>query len=436
MPVNTGSIQLYPIQIRSQAPTVEHIPSAIETAVEQIIQSSDRLQKLKPGARIAITAGSRGIANYVEIMKAVVKCLQAKGYEPFLFSAMGSHGRGEASGQREVLDSLGITADAVHCPVSCSSELVVLDTLKAFDRSIPVYCAKEAVEADGVIVINRIKPHTSFRGDYESGLFKMMAVGMGRAKGADMFHGFGAGLLADMIPLIGRSIIQHAPIVGGIGIIENANERTAIIEGMGYEQIPEREKELLNQAKQFMPRLPVDTMDICIIEEMGKNYSGTGMDTNIIGRMRIEGIKEPEKPHITYLGVLRLSEASHGNANGIGLADLTTETLVQSVDKTATYLNCMTAGFAVRAAIPMTFPDDRALLEGALKMLRLKDIKDLRMVVIRNTLHIDHVWVTEAIYEDIKAEQGIVLADEPFPLAFDKEGNWRWNDVHGTVNRS
>jgi hypothetical protein len=427
MSAKAREIKLFPLQVHSQAPSVSNLPAAIEQAMAKLIES-DRFQSLPSGASIAVTAGSRGIANYVEIMRHTVRFLREKGFKPFLISAMGSHGRGEAEGQKEVLDSLGITEDAIGCPVLCSSEVQLIDEFEAFGRSIPVYCAKEAMEADGVVVVNRVKPHTSFRGEYESGLLKMMTVGMGRAKGADMFHSLGADYLAPMIPLIGGRILEQAPILGGIGIVENDKEQTAIIEGIPYHQIFAREKVLLEKAKQFMPRLPVDRADLCIVREMGKNYSGTGMDTNIIGRMRIQGVKEPEKPFFTYIGVLRLSEPSHGNATGIGLADLTTEALVKKIDKTATYLNCVTSGFVIRAAIPMTFPTDETLVDGALKMLRIDDASKLRMVAIRNTLHIDHLWVTEAIYEEIKDQPHIQLTGEPRPLQFDDEGNWIWDE--------
>jgi len=420
-----NSISLYHIQVHTQAPVVENIPAAIEEAVEKIMQG-ERFQNLKPGASIAVTAGSRGIANYVEILRSIVSSLKQKGYNPFLFSAMGSHGRGEAEGQKEVLDSMGITEAAVGCPISYSSELKVIHELEAFGKTLPVYCAKEAVEADGVVVVNRVKPHTSFRGDYESGLFKMMTVGMGRAKGADMFHSAGASRLADMIPLIGGSVLEHAPVVGGIAVVENAMEKTAILEGIPHDQFFPREKALLETAKDFMPKLPVDHADLLVVGEMGKNYSGTGMDTNIIGRLRIQGVPEPVKPYFTYLAVLRLSEPSHGNATGIGLADMTTEILANGIDKTATYLNCSTSGFIIRAAIPMTFPTDQALLEGAVKMLRTEDADQLRMIAIRNTLHIDKLWVTKAIYEEIKDQSHIKLLEEPKAIQFDTQGNWIW----------
>lgn len=426
MSSKVNEVALYRIKVRTEAPVVVDIPQAIAEALEQIA-TGERFRNLKPGASIGITVGSRGIANYLMIIQSIVKNLQNKGFQPFLFSSMGSHGRGEAAGQQEVLESLGFTEETAGCRISCSSEVEQLDELHKWDRTIPVYCAKEAWEADGVIVVNRIKPHTSFHGDYESGLLKMMTVGMGRAKGANVFHSLGAGRLADAIPLIGQRTLELAPVIGGIGIMENANEQTAFVEGAPKEEVMEREKQWLMKAKELMPKLPVEQADLCIVKEMGKNYSGTGMDTNIIGRLRIQGVQEPSSPSFTYIGVLRLSEPSHGNATGIGLADFTTEALARKIDKSATYLNCLTSGFVIRAAVPMTFETDRSLFEGALQALKINDLNQFRMIAIRNTLHIDEIWVSKAIYEEIKEMESIELVEEPRAILFDQDGNWIWN---------
>lgn len=421
-----NDILLYPLRIHADAPVIDDLHSSIKQAIESAM-TGERFKKLKPGSRVGITAGSRGIANYVPIMQSIIQVLKDKGYEPFLVAAMGTHGRGEPDGQREVLDSLGITPEQMNCSVSYSSEVVVLGEMEAYGRTLPIYCAKDACEADAVLVVNRIKPHTSFSGDYESGLLKMLTVGLGRVPGATMFHSLGAGLLREAIALFGKHLLELAPIVGGIGIVENANEQTAIIEGIPKENIFEREKKLLEESKRLMPKLPVQQADLCIVGEMGKNYSGTGMDTNIIGRLRIQGVGEPSAPQFTYIGVLRLSEPSHGNATGIGLADFTTEKLVNGIDKQATYLNCMTSGFVIRAAIPMTFPTDLELVAGAVQALHLEDVSSLRMVAIKNTLHIDHIWVTKAIYEEVKSLKHITLDGHPSPIVFDSSGSWLWN---------
>ncbi|GAB7053320.1 lactate racemase domain-containing protein [Paenibacillus sp. YK5] len=396
----------------------------LEAAVEQAV---DRLfppgqQSPAPGSTIGITVGSRGITNIVPILTSIVAQLKSRELQPFLFACMGSHGRGEPEGQKEILESLGITPESIGAPVSCSGEVRLLGHTTKGIQGLPVYCAEEALSSDGVIVVNRIKTHTSFSGTYESGMMKMMAVGMGRAKGASMVHSLGVGRIADAIPAIAGVILERVPVVGGIAIVENEYEETALIEGIPKAELWEREKELLILSKSYMPKLPVKHMDLCIVKEMGKNYSGTGMDTNIIGRLRIQGIPEPEEPFIQYLGVLDLSEPSHGNATGIGLADYTTKRLVSKIDRQATYLNCMTSGLVVRAAVPMTFETDEELMKNALSILRLAEPSSLKLAIIHNTLHLDEMWVSEALWREIQDDPKIELVEGPVRLQFGDEG--------------
>ncbi|WML50793.1 DUF2088 domain-containing protein [Neobacillus sp. PS3-12] len=414
---------IYHIKVHHKSSAIADIPLALKKELDQL-KFSKRFRNLKPGASIAITAGSRGISNYTLILKTIVKTLKEWGYEPFLFSAMGSHGGGTAEGQQEILQSLNINPETVGCPVYCSSEVKILEEIEWLGQKIPVYCAAEAINADGVLVVNRIKPHTSFHGNYESGLLKMMTVGMGRAKGADRFHSLGATHLADAIPLIAGQVLERAPIVGGIGIVENEHEKTAIIKGIPFEQIVYEEKSLLLEAKRLMPKLPLEHADLCIVGEMGKNFSGTGMDTNIIGRLRIQGIPEPTTPYFTYLGVLRLSEPSHGNATGIGLADFTTQKLVQEIDSKATYLNCLTSGFVIRSAVPMTFNTDKELVQGALQALKYDGSGGIRLLFIKNTLYINELWVSKAIYDELKDKEEIELVEKLPTIPFDADGNW------------
>lgn len=407
---------LYKLKQKFGTETVTDLDSEVRKAVEESVTKAT----LPKGASIAVTAGSRGIRNIVSILQTVMSELKNKGYSPFLVAAMGSHGRGEASGQKDVLESLGITESSMEAPVSCGDQVVQIGETDEATGNLPVYMAKEAVEADATLVINRVKPHTAFHGPYESGLLKMISLGLGRPKGAMMVHSLGADRMAEVIPAIAGVSLKKANIVGGIAIVENAYDETAIIQGMSSDKIFEAEKELLAKAKTMMPSLPVDHMDLCLVGEMGKNYSGTGMDTNIIGRMRIEGIAEPEMPAIKYLGVLNLSKESHGNANGVGLADFTTEWLVQDIDREATYLNGLTSGFAIRCAIPITFNNDRELLEGAMKALKVNDPDRMRLVYIKNTLHLDEVWVSGPVYEEIKDKPNVMLLSGPDPLPFDE----------------
>lgn len=424
-----SSVRLYKIRQHFPKTRIADLTSSIHSSLEQSMKEAD----LPPGAAIAITAGSRGIRSIDVILKTVISLLQHKGYRPFLVSAMGSHGGGEAEGQREVLASLGITVQSMGAEVQCSCEVVQLgvttgDPLpSSADQSagiagLPVYMAKEAFEADGILVINRIKPHTAFQGDYESGLLKMIAVGLGRAAGANSVHSLGAKQLAAAIPSIARVCLEKAPVIGGIAIVENAEEETAIVEGIPAESMFAAEKRLLQEAKKMMPTLPVSRIDLCLVGEMGKNYSGTGMDSNIIGRMRIHGVAEPELPNIAYIGVLGLSEASHGNAAGIGLADFTTDAVVQSIDKQATYLNCLTSGFVMRAAIPMSLANDRELVDKAMFALKARNPETVRLVYVKNTLHLEDVWVSGPVFEELRYNPNCTLLEGPFALDFDRNG--------------
>lgn len=394
----------------------------LDADVKKAVAASVDHRDLPAGARIAVTVGSRGIQNYVAIIKGIVRELKDRGYAPFLVAAMGSHGRGEADGQREILESLGITKSSTGAPVSCSHEAVQLGETRETGEPLPVYMAKEAAEADAILVANRVKVHTAFHGPYESGLLKMISLGLGRPQGAMMVHKLGANRMAEVIPAIARVSLEKTNIIGGIAIVENGYDETAVIQGMPAEEIFREEKKLLEKSRSLMPSLPVDDIDLCLIGEMGKNYSGTGMDTNIIGRMRIEGVAEPDTPAIKYIGVLHLSEESHGNANGIGLADFTTEYVVADIDREATYLNGLTSGFAIRCAIPVTFSDDRALINGAMKALKMNDVNNMRLLYIKNTLQLDEVWVSEPIYEEMKDRPDVTYVSGPDPIPFDDNG--------------
>jgi hypothetical protein len=348
--------------------------------------------------------------------------LKEAGHEPFLFSSMGSHGRGTAEGQRELLRSLGVTEEKVGAPVSCSDEVVRIGETEGPLGGLPVFVAREAAEADRVLVVNRIKPHTSFHGSHESGLMKMLAVGMGRAPGASMVHRLGWGSMVGAVESIGGAVLERLNVIGGLALVENAREETAVVRGLPGEGIPDGETALLEEARDYMPSLPVGELDLCVVREMGKNYSGTGMDTNIIGRLRLQGIPEPEEPRIQYLAVLDLSEASHGNATGVGLADFTTRRLVEKIDQEATYLNCLTSGGPGRAAVPMTLPDDEDLFEAVWKALKPESLAEVRVAVVDNTLHLGELWVSEALVEEVEGRDGAEVVGEPVPLRFDSRG--------------
>lgn len=408
--------KLYKIKQIYNHPVVEDIEEETKKQLEYIISSNS----LSKGSKIAITVGSRGINNIVIILRTIVKKLQAMGYKPFLFSAMGSHGGATIEGQREILRSLGITEANIGCDIKISLETIKIGVTNSGIANLPVYVAKEAYDADGVILVNRVKAHTSFSGTYESGLVKMLAVGMGRERGASTVHQLGAEYLAEAIPAIANIVLQKTTVLGGIALIENGRDETAKIVGLRKDEIFPREPLLLNESKSYLPRIPFTNIDFAVILEMGKNYSGTGMDTNVIGRIRIGGISEPTEPDIKYLAVLGLSEESHGNATGIGLADFTTEEVVNKIDKKATYLNCLTSGFVQRAAIPMTFKDDNELFEAVYPLLNSNDNKGLKILIMKNTLHLDEMWISEALIPKISASKNIIIDENPININYKK----------------
>ena len=409
-------IRLVKVKQRFEAPVVPDLAEEVRRETVRLLGSCS----LDAGSRIGITAGSRGINDAVEVYRALAKTLKEEGHEPFLFASMGSHGRGTAEGQRELLRSLGVTEEKVGAPVSCSDEVLEVGETESPLAGLPVYAAREAVEADAVLAVNRVKPHTSFHGPYESGLMKMLSVGMGRAKGATMVHRLGWDSMVEAIESIGGVILERLPVIGGLAIVENALEQTARVKGIPAADLPEAEKPLLEDARDYMPALPVGRLDLCVVREMGKNYSGTGIDTNIIGRLRLQGIPEPEEPFIQCLGVLDLSEASHGNATGVGLADFTTRRLVEKIDQESTYLNCLTSGGPVRAAVPMTLPDDETLFEAVWKALKPERLDQVRVAVVKNTLHLEELWVSENLLDELDASVEVV--GEPYELKFDSEG--------------
>ncbi|MEF3328773.1 MULTISPECIES: lactate racemase domain-containing protein [Oceanobacillus] len=376
-------------------------------------------KKIKPGMEIAITVGSRGIANIPLIVKGVADEIKKRGATPFIIPAMGSHGGATAEGQIEVLDGLGVTEVSTGCEIRSSMEVVEVGKTSA---GIPVYVDRHAYEADGIIVMGRVKPHTDFKKDIESGILKMASIGMGKHKQALALHTHGIRGIRDMMPEVGKVAISHSNTLFGIAIVENAHEETAIIEAIDPNQIEERERELLKRAFALMPSLPVDEMDILVVDEIGKNHSGTGMDTNIIGRIRVLGVEEPEKPSVKYVIASKLSEASHGNALGIGLADLTTKRLFEVIDLKAMNENVVTSTFLDRAKIPIVLDSDRKALEAALRANWGVPSEEARIVRIPNTLHIGELFVSEVIFNELKENENIEVLEDLHQMEFDAEG--------------
>ena len=411
--------EMYHVRQIFKAPKVDDIEEALSRELDSIQIRS----RMRAGARIAITAGSRGVANIDRILRQVVRLLKEYGADPFLIPAMGSHGGGTAEGQMEVLRSLNITEDSIGAPIVSSMDVVEIGR-SSF--GFPVLVDKHAAEADGIVVVNRIKPHTDFEGPIESGLMKMMAIGMGKQKGCFEVHKqtvqFG---YRQVIPEIGGVILEKLPVLFGVGIVENTYDETALIRAIPRSRFLEEEKKLLAEAKKLMARLPFDELDILIVDEMGKNISGTGMDTNVIGRIMFVGEKEPERPRITRIVVLALTEQSHGNAIGVGLADYTTKRLVEKIDHAVMATNAITAMSPEKGRIPIALETDREAVEAALSTIGAVEPEKARVVHIKNTLQIGELDVSEALLREVEGRKDLVVVDKLGPMSFDGEGNLR-----------
>lgn len=411
--------KMYRIHQIFEVPKVENI----EETLGHELQSINIQSLLKPGMRLAITAGSRGITNIKKILRHLVHVLKENSAHPFLIPAMGSHGGGTVEGQLEILKSLNITEESVGASILSSMEVVEIGR-SCFD--FPVLVDRHAAEADGIVVVNRIKPHTEFEGPIESGLMKMMAIGLGKHKGCLEVHkqtihyGY-----REVIPEIGRIILEKLPILFGVAIVENVYDETALIKAISPSEFLVEEKRLLAKAKVLMARLPFDRIDVLIVDEMGKNISGTGMDTNVIGRIMFIGENEPKSPKITRIVVLDLTEESHGNGIGIGLADYTTQRLVDKIDIGATSINAIAGMTPEKGRIPIALKTDREAVEAALTTIGAIDPEKARVVHIKNTLEIAEFDISEALLRDLEGRADLKLVKPVGPLSFDDKWNLR-----------
>ena len=375
--------------------------------------------KIQPGQKIAITCGSRGINHNAVMARAIVDFVKSKGAEPYIVAAMGSHGGATAEGQLQILKDYGVTEEAMGCPVKSSMETVQIGISGM--RHQPVFMDKNASEADGIILFNRIKPHTSFRGPYESGLMKMMAIGLGKQFGAEMIHADGFGHFREYIPEYGKAILKHAPVLCGLAVLENAYDQTRELEALTPQEIIDREPELLLRAKSYMPRILFDSCDVLIVDRMGKDISGDGMDPNISGRFPTPyasgGIQAQR------VAVLGLTEASHGNACGIGLADVTTRRLFEEMDLEQTYPNAITNTVVEEMKIPMILASDRLAIQMALKSCTDVDHARPRVVRIRTTLAMRHIEISEAMLDQARQTPGVTVLGQAADMPFDENGN-------------
>lgn len=375
--------------------------------------------RIKPGQVIAVGCGSRGIANIATIAKQVIRELQALGARPFVFPCMGSHGAATAEGQKKVLEGYGITEAATGVPIKATMETTIVGQL---DDGTPVHMDRHAAEADGVIVINRIKPHTAFRGATESGITKMLAIGIGKIVGAAAYHQHGMDTFPELLPKVRDVNLARRNVIAGVGIVENAYDQTALIEVIPAPQIAEREPALQEMAKRLMPRICFDEIDVLVIDEMGKNISGAGFDPNITGRNR-RAIPWKFGPRTKKIVVLGLTPETHGNATGLGGADVITMRLFKEVDVASTYANIITSMNLDGGAIPIVMNDDREAIQLAVKTVVRVKPQDCRIVRIRNTLELGYIQVSEPMLAEVRARPDLFqIASPAAPWSFDAEG--------------
>ena len=390
-----------------------------DTSIKDVAQAvRDEFANFKPwqtiqaGQSVAVCVGSRGTHDLKMLVITVVECLRAMQLEPYVIPAMGSHGGATAEGQAQVLADLGITEESVNAPIVSNMDVVSLGHVES---GAEVFFAKDALAADHIVVINRVKPHTAFRADVESGLCKILAVGCGRQKGAENMHKYDLG--KTIVPAA-RLIMQKASVLCGLAVTENAVGGTHSLKLAGSQEFAEVDRKFLKIAWSLLPKLPMDDLDILLMDEMGKNVSGAGMDPNVIGFWRREG--GPREPDFRILIVLDLTSHSHGNATGIGMADLTTRRVIDQIDWDATYMNVFTSGVLRSARMPIPLENDRAAVETALA--RVPDPANTRMVRIVNTGELETFWASKALLAELKAIPDIAVDRKPTELRFNQDG--------------
>lgn len=413
---------LDPIKLPLMLPVRQHFERPVlhnlEASIAESVRAGGYLQALRPGQTVAISAGSRGISNLALVIRTLVREVRAAGADPFVFPAMGSHGGATAKGQAEMVQGLGIDENTVEAPIRSSMDTVLLATTA---DGLPVYMDKLAAESDGIIVVNRIKPHVAFRGPYESGLMKMLAIGLGKQKGADFCHRMGFGHMAVNIPAIGNMMVKKAPILCAVGLVENAYHETALAEVMHGRDIEIREPELLSEARRLAPRIFFDELDVLVLDEIGKNIAGTGFDTNVVGRFHTPFASGG--PNITRVLTLDLTDQSHGNANGLGILDFTTKRAFEKFSPEHTYPNSLTSTVPTSVKVPMVLKNDRQAIQAAVKTCNVENRDTVRLVRAKNTVELDQIWVSAALEAYCRAHEQLEVVGNAEPFNFNSQGN-------------
>jgi hypothetical protein len=404
------------VRQRIEAPVVDDIEGTVTREVERAIERSGR----RPGP-IAVGAGSRGIANLDRMVRAAVDALKAAGFAPYIVPAMGSHAGATAAGQAQLLADYGITERTMGVPVRATMETAVIGEVEG----IPVHMDRNVVETGAVFLVCRVKPHTDFTGPIESGLSKMCAIGLGKQVGAQVLHSAGVRGLRDIMPRAARLAVEKGILAGGVAAVENQRDQTAIIRGLaGSEVGGPLEEELLREAYRLLPRIPFDSVDVLVVDRMGKNISGTGMDSNVLNRARVPGVAEPEGLLIMNVAVLDLTEETHGNATGIGLADFMPARLLEKLDLAWTYMNGLTAGVVgtERIKLPIVLPTDRDAVIAAIATCGRTAAEPVRLAWIQDTLHTQVLAVSPALLEEAERRPDLDLLADAGEMPFDSDG--------------
>lgn len=388
-----------------------------EGALREELRKPGAIETIKPGQRVAVAVGSRGVAHIAEFTRVTIDAIKEAGGLPFIVPCMGSHGGATAQGQIEVLHHLGVTEESADAPILSSMEVVKIDELP---NGLPVYIDKYAYEADAIVVINRVKPHTAFRGRIESGIMKMIAIGLGKQKGAEACHQLGFKYMAENVPAMASIMLDKLPILFGVALVENAYDETCRVEVLPAADIERREEELLEEAKSRLPKILFDQIDVLVIDYIGKNISGDGMDPNITGRYPTPYAHGG--PDVSKMVVLDLTPETKGNANGVGTADFTTQRLVDKTDWPATYANGLTSTVCAPTKQATTFESDFYAIKAAVKTCNILDYTTCKMVRIRDTLHLGEIEISVNLLEEARQHQDIEILTEPYDLKFDDEG--------------
>ncbi|MDR3231079.1 MAG: hypothetical protein LBT65_06550 [Synergistaceae bacterium] len=417
MALNAEQIELNRLKITFCSKPLADVPGAVASEMEKL------RPRVGKGMRVAVATGSRGVSNIAVIVKAVVDSLISFGAEPFVIPAMGSHGGATGPGQKEMLAGYGITDEAMGVPVLSSMKVESLGVLPG-EAALPLFMDRYAFDADGVVVVNRVKAHTDFHGENESGIAKMLVIGLGKQAQATAVHEHMVKGLRTLIRPAAEAIVKTGKILGALGIVEDGYDKTSIVKAVGAAEIVEEDARLLKLSKEMMPRLPWDALDVLMVDMMGKDISGTGMDTNIIGRMNIRG--EPDgKPEITRICLFGLTPQSHGNALGVGLADVIPQSLYDRIDWKATHENVLTSTFVERGFVPIVRPTDREALNTALRTCGCQNAGKLRLLRIRDTLHIDEAYATNALSAEAEGRSDVAVEERGVKLSFNGKGELR-----------